>query len=520
MKARTHFAAGEYKQALDIYARLYAETMHPTYLRNIARCHQNLGDADKAISSFREYLRKARDLTARSARRDRGLHRRDGADEAREGYARHQRRSPPAAESRRRRWSARPPSSRGPLRRRRAWGRSTRVSGSGRSWPASPPPAPSVSTRSPRIAAHRTARSASWISRTDARAPRVRSPPVRGGVAGPGARLVRARHGHRARSRGEFSGGSIDQVEIQAVSLDGDAVDLQGKDTLFPASARGDLRSGDVLTLWFDATDAGKDCGGDGGGPAVRPGGHVGGHHRPARLVKDGTVMADLMFQSRSRPTATVVGRGRRSDGCGRRRRRWPWSVRRRVRPGWNCGRGGSWRRGRRGGQRWRRGRGRRGRRCGSRRPWRRRWYAGAGVAQPAVVVRVVKGERRAQRGAVARVERRAQLVAAARAARVGRRRSCASGQGGAAGAAGRGGSGGVSIGCATQPVAITAMPSSPFFTSSCGYNMTSGGGYQHAWTETEGTHYALVPTQFLLVEMAAAAAPSSYSASEPPPRA
>ncbi|HEY5447466.1 MAG TPA: hypothetical protein VIQ54_01905, partial [Polyangia bacterium] len=43
MKARTHFAAGEYKEALEIYARLYAETMHPTYLRNIARCHQNLG---------------------------------------------------------------------------------------------------------------------------------------------------------------------------------------------------------------------------------------------------------------------------------------------------------------------------------------------------------------------------------------------------------------------------------------------------------------------------------------------
>src|SRR6187551_2289489 len=63
MKARTHYAAGEYKEALEIYARLYAETMHPTYLRNIARCHQNLGNADKAISSFREYLRKARDLT-------------------------------------------------------------------------------------------------------------------------------------------------------------------------------------------------------------------------------------------------------------------------------------------------------------------------------------------------------------------------------------------------------------------------------------------------------------------------
>ena len=63
LKARTHFAAGEYKEALEIYARLYAETMHPTYLRNIARCHQNLGNPDKAISSFREYLRKAHDLS-------------------------------------------------------------------------------------------------------------------------------------------------------------------------------------------------------------------------------------------------------------------------------------------------------------------------------------------------------------------------------------------------------------------------------------------------------------------------
>ena len=87
MKARTHFAAGEYKEALDIYVRLYAETMHPTYLRNIARCHQNLGNADKAISSFREYLRKAQDLTADRARGDRGLHQGDGAAQAVEGSA-------------------------------------------------------------------------------------------------------------------------------------------------------------------------------------------------------------------------------------------------------------------------------------------------------------------------------------------------------------------------------------------------------------------------------------------------
>ena len=63
MQARTHFAAGRYSQALEIYARLYAETFHPTYLHNVARCHQNLRDPDQAIASFREYLRKAKDLT-------------------------------------------------------------------------------------------------------------------------------------------------------------------------------------------------------------------------------------------------------------------------------------------------------------------------------------------------------------------------------------------------------------------------------------------------------------------------
>ena len=64
LKARTYFVQGEFKQALDIYTRLYVETMHPTYLRNIGRCQQNLGEPDKAIASFREYLRKAKDLSA------------------------------------------------------------------------------------------------------------------------------------------------------------------------------------------------------------------------------------------------------------------------------------------------------------------------------------------------------------------------------------------------------------------------------------------------------------------------
>ena len=62
MQAREAFAAGKYQQALDVYVKLYAEKLHPNYLRNIGRCYQNLGDPEKAISSFREYLRKARNL--------------------------------------------------------------------------------------------------------------------------------------------------------------------------------------------------------------------------------------------------------------------------------------------------------------------------------------------------------------------------------------------------------------------------------------------------------------------------
>jgi hypothetical protein len=64
MQAREAFAAGSYKDALDIYTKLYAEKLHPTFLRNIGRCYQNLDEPDRAISSFREYLRKAKDLPA------------------------------------------------------------------------------------------------------------------------------------------------------------------------------------------------------------------------------------------------------------------------------------------------------------------------------------------------------------------------------------------------------------------------------------------------------------------------
>jgi tetratricopeptide (TPR) repeat protein len=64
LKAREEFGAGRYEAALDIFAKLYAETLHPVYLRNVARCYQNLGQPDRAITSFHEYLRKAKNITA------------------------------------------------------------------------------------------------------------------------------------------------------------------------------------------------------------------------------------------------------------------------------------------------------------------------------------------------------------------------------------------------------------------------------------------------------------------------
>jgi len=63
VKAREDFAAGRYQQALDAFAKLYAETVHPTYLRNIGRCYQNMGDPDRAIISLRDYLRKKKEIT-------------------------------------------------------------------------------------------------------------------------------------------------------------------------------------------------------------------------------------------------------------------------------------------------------------------------------------------------------------------------------------------------------------------------------------------------------------------------
>jgi hypothetical protein len=63
LKAREAFAAGKYDDALELFAKLYAETLHPVYLRNIGRCYQKMQKPDQAIDKFREYLAKEKKVT-------------------------------------------------------------------------------------------------------------------------------------------------------------------------------------------------------------------------------------------------------------------------------------------------------------------------------------------------------------------------------------------------------------------------------------------------------------------------
>ena len=64
LRAREDFATGHYQEAIDLYGKLYAEKLHPTYLRNIGRCYQKLKEPEKAIDSFRDYLTRAKNLSA------------------------------------------------------------------------------------------------------------------------------------------------------------------------------------------------------------------------------------------------------------------------------------------------------------------------------------------------------------------------------------------------------------------------------------------------------------------------
>jgi hypothetical protein len=63
MKARESFAAGRFDEALEMFAKLYAETLNPIYLRNIGRCHQKLREPQKAIDAFHDYLAKGKKIS-------------------------------------------------------------------------------------------------------------------------------------------------------------------------------------------------------------------------------------------------------------------------------------------------------------------------------------------------------------------------------------------------------------------------------------------------------------------------
>ena len=110
-RAREAFALGRYAEAMELYGKLYAETAHPTYLRNIGRCHQNMGEPDKAISSFREYLRQAqaRGLPAEQRTQVEGYIREMEELKARQERQRRDMQRPAAASS--------PPATSGPARR-------------------------------------------------------------------------------------------------------------------------------------------------------------------------------------------------------------------------------------------------------------------------------------------------------------------------------------------------------------------------------------------------------------------
>jgi hypothetical protein len=62
-EARTACAAGRVEAGIEVLAQLLTEYGHPNYIYNQARCYQQNGKAEQAISRFREFLRAAQDIS-------------------------------------------------------------------------------------------------------------------------------------------------------------------------------------------------------------------------------------------------------------------------------------------------------------------------------------------------------------------------------------------------------------------------------------------------------------------------
>jgi hypothetical protein len=63
-RARTACAAGRVDEGVEMLARLLTEFRHPNYIFNQARCYQQNGLLEQALTRFQEYLRVAADVSA------------------------------------------------------------------------------------------------------------------------------------------------------------------------------------------------------------------------------------------------------------------------------------------------------------------------------------------------------------------------------------------------------------------------------------------------------------------------
>ena len=63
-KARVECAAGNYTEGVRLLAELWVATKDANFLYNQARCYEQNGKNDQAVTRFREYLRKATGLPA------------------------------------------------------------------------------------------------------------------------------------------------------------------------------------------------------------------------------------------------------------------------------------------------------------------------------------------------------------------------------------------------------------------------------------------------------------------------
>jgi hypothetical protein len=283
----------------------------------------------------------------------------------------------------------------------------------------------------------------------------------------------------------QIRGGSVDEVEIQQVTLDGAPIQLTGELTRFPSPPRA-LRDDEVLTLWFADSADGKQA-------VVTAVGRLCGQAVTApvttqaqRLAKDRSVEVTLDLQVTATPNCGGGGAGGAGGGAG----------------GAGGGAGGTG-----GGAA---GAGGQGGSTGGAGAAGRGGAAGGGAAGAGGAAGGAAGRGGAggQAGAAGRGGVGGQAGAAGAAGAAGRGGAAggvagAGGRGGAAGG-GAGGGAGASVGCATPPLSIFAMPVAPLTVqSSCGYARTPTDGFQHVWTGTGGNLYALVPLDQLVTHYA-----------------